>query len=547
MSASDFNSSASDLDPVAAEILRTMKQAMEQKHLELQQRNDRLDQQLILSEMKIQMLIEELRLERIKKYGKRSEKLSDLQLELLGYEPAVSSDEIEAESNRDPITETPAAPSNTVAEQQQKQRKPHPGRNPLPAHLPRVEQIIACTAAQCKCGKCGHETRVIGYEETEVLDMKPVEFFVTVLKREKRACARCIRNGVQTAPAVNRIQAKTLFSDAVTIDFVVRKYCDAMPLYRQQAMLKRDLDLDVALTTINDAVLRVGELLIPVVDAMQRDLHSGNYIQADETYVGVQTDEKKGENHTGYFWQYSAPGKGVVFDFRMTRAGEVPREVFKDYSGILQTDGYAAYEKDVGTERMIHACCLAHARIKFIEAVKVNTKAAIPELERVVVLMDSLFAIDREAREQKLSLADRHALRQERAPQIVSELYALLLGLKRSTKILPKSKVGVAVAYTLNRWHKLTLFLEHPVLELSTNWAENSMRPIAVGRKNWLHLGSEEAGTKIAAIFSIVESCRKLDVPIRQYLADILPGLAERSIQTLAELTPANYAAKIEK
>jgi hypothetical protein len=293
----------------------------------------------------------------------------------------------------------------------------------------------------------------------------------------------------------------------------------------------------------------VGELLIPVVDDMQRDLLVGNYIQADETYVGVQTEEKKGENHTAYFWQYSAPGKGVVFDFRMTRAGEVPREVFKDYSGILQTDGYAAYEKDVGTERMIHACCLAHARRKFIEAVKVNTKAKATnqELERVVVLMDSLFAIDREAREQRLSLADRHALRQERAPEIIRELYALLLDLKRSTKILPKSKVGVAVAYTLNRWHKLTVFMEHPIIELSTNWAENSMRPIAVGRKNWLHLGSKEAGPKIAAIFSIVESCRKLSIPIRQYLADVLPGLADRSIHSLAELAPAAYATKIEK
>ena len=549
MSTADSKTFPPDLDPVAIEILKTMKQSMEQKHLELQQKNDRLDQQLILSEMKIQLLMEELRLERIKKYGKRSEKLSDLQLELLGYEPAVSSDEIEAESNRDPITETPATASNTAAEQQQKQRKPHPGRNPLPAHLPRVEKIIPCTLSQCTCGKCGRTTHVIGYETAEVLDMKPVEFFVTVLKREKRACAHCIKNGVQTAPAVNRILAKTLFSDAVTIDFVVRKYCDAQPLYRQQAMLRRDLDLDVALTTINDAVLRVGELLIPVVDEMQRDLLSGDYIQADETYVGVQTEEKKGENHTGYFWQYSAPGKGVVFDFRMTRAGEVPREVFKEYSGILQTDGYAAYEKDVGTERMIHACCLAHARRKFIEAVKVNTKAKAtnPELERVVVLMDSLFAIDREAREQRLSLADRHAMRQERAPQIVSALYALLLDLKRSTKILPKSKLGMAVAYTLNRWHKLTLFLEYPVLELSTNWAENSMRHIAIGRRNWLHLGSEEAGPKIAAIFSIVESCRKLDIPIRQYLADILPGLAHRSIQTLAALTPATYAANRRK
>jgi hypothetical protein len=116
-----------------------------------------------------------------------------------------------------------------------------------------------------------------------------------------------------------------------------------------------------------------------------------------------------------------------------------------------------------------------------------------------------------------------------------------------SDLILPQSVEGKAIAYTLKRWTELTVFLEHPEVELSTNLAENSMRPIALGRRNWLHLGSKEAGPKIAAIFSIVESCRRLDVPIRKYLADVLPGLAERSIQSLAELSPAAYAAKIKK
>jgi hypothetical protein len=161
--------------------------------------------------------------------------------------------------------------------------------------------------------------------------------------------------------------------------------------------------------------------------------------------------------------------------------------------------------------------------------------------------MDDLFAIDRQAREQKLSLDDRHALRQERAPALLSELHALLSEMKTSGLILPQSIAGKAINYTLNRWVELTQFMNHPVIELSTNWAENSMRPIAIGRKNWLHLGSKEAGPKIAAIFSIVESCRKLDVPIRKYLADVLPGLADRSIHSLAELTPTAYAARMAK
>ena len=191
----------------------------------------------------------------------------------------------------------------------------------------------------------------------------------------------------------------------------------------------------------------------------------------------------------------------------------------------------------------------AHARRRFIDALKVQTQGHVADskVERAVALMDGLFAIDREAREQSLSLEDRHALRQERAPALLDELKALLLEMLASRAYLKKSVAGHAIAYTLKRWQKLTHFLEHPVIELSTNWAENSMRPIAIGRRNWLQIGSKEAGPKIAAIFSIMENCRKLGVPIRQYLADVLPGLADRSIQSLAELTPMAYAAKMTK
>jgi len=531
------------LDPVAAAIATQLEQ-LKQEMGQVIVAKDRI---IALSELKIQKLVEALRLERIKKYGKQSEKLSDLQLELLNHEPAVSSDEVAGEVERGPLPDAPE--NNKATDKQRRVRQNHPGRNELPEHLERVDRIVPCTPEQCTCGNCGGDTKFIGYEETEVLDMKPVEFFVTVLKREKRACATCIEQGVATAPAPVRIAPKSIFSDETIVSFLIGKYADSVPLYRQRAILLRDLGIDVALSTINDAVLRVGELLIPIVGLMARGLRAGIYIQADETPVGVQTPDKKGENHRAYFWQYSAPGKGVVFDFQMTRSKEVPKAFFKDYGGILHTDGYAAYEKDIGTKDMTHACCWSHARRKFIDALKVQTKAKATDrkLERVVVLMDGLFAIDREAREQKLSLDDRHALRQERAPAVLAELKALLLAMQSSGAILPKSIAGKAISYTLNRWEKLTRFMEHSVIELSTNWAENSMRPIAIGRRNWLHLGSKEAGPKIAAIFSIVESCRKLNVPIRKYLAEVLPGLADRSIQSLVELTPTAYAAKMEK
>ncbi len=229
----------------------------------------------------------------------------------------------------------------------------------------------------------------------------------------------------------------------------------------------------------------------------------------------------------------------MVFDFRMGREREGPKQFLGQFNGILQTDGYAAYDR-TGGPTMVHACCLAHARRKFVDALKVVPSDK--DSARIVALMDALFAIDRQAREEKMDHAQRHRMRKENAPALLAELRAQVLAAQKSA--LPKSLAGKAANYTLSLWNKLTLFLEHPELEMSNNLAENSMRPIAIGRRNWTHLGSADAGPKIAAIFSVVESCRRLGVPVRQYLADALPGLANRSIQTLAQITPAAYAAR---
>lgn len=511
---------------------RSRQVAEQQKQLASQQ------SELDYAQLKIRVLEERLRRQRIERYGKRSETLSDLQLELLDLEPGVSSDEVEAESQG----EAPAAGAEDHPQEREKSkpRRKHPGRNGLPSHLERVEEVIACTAGQCVCGRCGQQTTVIGYEETEVLDVRPAEYFVRVIKREKRACRQCEDQGVQTAAGPERILPKSVLSDNVIIDLIVNKYCDAKPLYRQQASIRRDAGLELALSTLDDAVLHAGELIMPIAGAMKRELLAGGYIQADETPVGVQTHDKRGRNHQGYLWQYGSPGQGVVFDFRMGRDRAGPKLFLGNFEGLLQTDGYKAYDK-VGGPGIVHAACLSHARRKHVDAVKVNAKDI--ESARVVALMDELFAIDRMAREKQMSHAERHALRLERTPAVLEELRSQLIAIQKTA--LPKSAAGQAANYTLSLWTKLTQFLKHPELELSNNLAENSMRPVSIGRRNWLHMGSKEAGPKIAAIFSVVESCRRLNIPIRRYLADILPGLANRSIQSLAELTPAAYAARI--
>ena len=174
----------------------------------------RKDQALALAEIKIKVLEERLRLDRIARYGKRSETLSDLQIQLLDLEPGVSSEEVEAESEREPLKAPPAQDNSSSS----KPRRKHPGRQELPSHLARVEQIVACTPEQCNCGNCGKQTTVIGYEETEVLDVRPAEYFVRVIKREKRACRSCEEQGVRTAPVPERIVAKSVLSDQAIIE-----------------------------------------------------------------------------------------------------------------------------------------------------------------------------------------------------------------------------------------------------------------------------------------------------------------------------------------
>jgi transposase len=310
---------------------------------------EQLQKQLQWAELRSQALEEQLRLERIAKYGPGSEKLNSTQLELLEWELGVSGDEVEAESKREPL---PTAESEN-------RRKRHPGRQTLSSELPRVERVIPSEAEQCSCQACGRETAVIGYEQSEQLDVKPAEYFVLVTKREKRVCRSCEEAGVITAPLPSRIIDKSLVSDQVIINTVIAKYSDHQPLYRQSVILERETGIEISRATMTGWVMRVGELLLPIAGAMGRELLAGSYIQADETPVDVQTHDKRGKNHRAYLWQYGQPGGSVVFDFRMGRNREGPKRFLGQFEGILQSDGYAAYEQ-VGGPKMVHASCWAH-------------------------------------------------------------------------------------------------------------------------------------------------------------------------------------------
>jgi len=511
------------LAPSDAEIIEQLKQQLDATTQQL----DVTSQRLQLSELRVQLLEDKLRLQRIAKYGPGSEKLTSQQLELLDLEPGISNLEVAAEGEREALPSTP-----------DKKKRKHPGRQTLPANLPRVERVIVCTAEQCVCGGCGQSTTVIGYEESEQLDVEPIKYFVLVTRREKRACKSCEQRGVMAAPLPPRIIEKSLVSDQVILDAIISKYSNHCPLYRQSVILQRDAGIDISRATIDGWVMRVGDLLMPVVAVMGNQLVGGTYIQADETPVDVQTRDGRSRNHPGYLWQYGTPGGAAIFEFRMGRGREGPMRFLENFAGILQTDAYAAYDR-VGGPKMVHAGCWAHSRRRFVEATKLNQQDVAST--RIVAQMAKLFAIDAQARDQSMDHTARHMLRKERAPLVLAELKAQIEAASRTA--LPSSPLGKASSYTLRLWDKLTRFLDYPELELSNNLAENSMRPVAIGRRNWTHIGHEKAGPRVAAILSIVETCRRLKIPVREYLTAILPGLANSSIQRLPELTPATWAA----
>jgi transposase len=448
-------------------------------------------------------------------------------LELLELEPGVSEAEVKAESERAQLR-LPL-----------KEPKQRPVRQGLPAELPRIEQLIACEPQDCLCGACGQQKVVIGYETAEQLDVEPAKYFVRVTKREKRACPHCPEQGVACAPLALRIIEKSLASDRLIIETIVNKYADYVPLYRQSVILERDSGVELSRATLCGWVMRVGELLRPVSQAMAEELLGGAYLQADETPVGVQMHDGRGQNHHAYLWQYSRPGGVVIFDFRLSRSREGPKQFLGPFNGILQTDGYSGYDR-VGGPRLIHAGCWAHARRYFFQALEAHNddRAALA----LVATIDELFGIDAQARELHLSLAERDQLRQQKARPILESIKSQIQAARSQT--LPKSALAKACNYTLTLWNRLTRFLDHPILELSTNAAENAIRPVALGRKNWIHFGSQEAGPRIAAILSIIETCRRLRIPIRNYLASILPGLADLPVKRVAELTPTAWAAR---
>jgi len=509
-----------------------LRQALKKAELE----NRRLQQVLADKERLLQLKDEQIRLLNFRIFGPKGEKLSPQQIQLLFQEVSVMAGEVEQEADR-PEAQKPVQLARAGAA-----RSNHPGREPLPEQLERREEILPCCPEDCRCAQCGAERPVIGYETREELAYEPAKFWVRVIKREKRGSHCLDEQGVATAPAPAQIVPKGKLSNEFIIEGLVRKFQLHLPVYRQCAALLEDFGIELSRKTLNDAILAAGQLLGPVVGALRLELLAGGYIQADETTMPCQTGERTGRNHRAFVWEFSRPGGIVVFEFQLGRGREGPRDFLKGFRGKLQSDGYSAYDK-LG-EGIVYVACATHVRRGFVDAAKVAPLDPVPT--EILTGFGQLYAVEKEAREGGLDPQARLALRQAKSVPIMSALKSRLTEVRQ--QIAPGSKLSQACNYALGQWSRLEEYLSDGNLECDNNNCEGSIRPLALGRKNWLHVGSPEAGQKLAAIASIVETCRRLDINLREYLLDVLPKLGEWPINRVGELTPTAWkAARLKK
>jgi hypothetical protein len=284
-------------------------------------------------------------------------------------------------------------------------------------------------------------------------------------------------------------------------------------------------------------------LLEPLYQALRLHILSATYLQCDETPIAVLDKQKKGDTHQGYHWVYYSPEqKLVLFDYQPGRGREGPAKLLKNYKGYLQTDGYIAYEQFEARKDIVLVGCMAHARRYFEHALDNDATRA----KKVLLWMQELYVVEREAREEKLSTQDRHLLRQEKSRAIMDQIGEWLV--EEHTKVLPKSAIGKAISYLVARYNKLSLYLEDGRLEIDNNLIENSIRPVALGRKNgpkmkfylrsYLFAGSHAGAQRTAMAYSLLGSCKLQGINVNEYLQDVLQTLPDQPINKLKELLP---------
>ena len=487
---------------------------------QLLEENTNLKSENRLLQEKVQCLMKKL-------FGRSSERLDPDQLEL-GLEELRELQE---------ALELAEAQAEQVEEPEEQRPSRRGKRKPLDARIPKDLPTETVVIEPEEVKENPQLWKKIGEERTELLDVTPTRFFRTIIIRPKYKKLGDRSVAPVVAPAPKQLVENSYASAGLIHHIILNKYCDHLPLYRQEQIFKQRFGVEISRKTMGGWMFLVSQWLSLIYEKLRDEIRSSGYIQADETYIRYQ-DPKKDHCPNGYLWAYHSPGTGVLFEWFPGRAAECLDPMLGGYAGLLQSDGYAGYTSWLNNKKhakekagIIHAACWAHARRKFVEV------PGHPVAEEVVRRIAKLYRIETKLRENPD--LDRAAYRKKYAAAHLAKIKDIL-DVERSRQ-LPQSAFGKAINYTLERWEPLNLYLEHGTLEIDNNLVENAIRPTAIGKKNFLFFGSPESGQTSAVIYSLIETCRKLDINPADYLREVLNALPTMKQAEATNWTPTRW------
>ncbi len=458
-------------------------------------------------------------------YGRKTERVDPNQGELdLGADPENTAKE---EASSAPETE-----KESESTRESKRR----GRKKLSKDLPRRRIVLEPEPEELVCERCECEKTRIGSDITEELEYEPAVIYVNEYERPKYACHRCEQGVVQAELPARPIE-KGRPGPGLLAHVVVSKYSEHLPLYRQETVFPRS-GVEISRRTLCDWVRAVADLGEPIVNFMKKEsVLTSKVIHSDDTRITVQDPNHPGGSRTGYLWVYGGDQEDLVYDFTPSRSRDGPLSFLGNYEGYLQADAYSGYDEVFKTGRVIEVGCWAHARRYFFEAVKTALEPATELLAQI----RRLYAVERAAKD--LDANTRRELRQEKSDPILKQVEETLEEI--AGRHLPKSPMGEAIGYARRQWRALTRYAEDGDLEIDNNASERALRMVAVGRKNWMFVGSDAGGHRAAILYSLIGTCKRIGIDPFAYLRDVIARVSTHPMRRIAELTPRGWKAEL--
>ena len=506
------------MDPIAKPDRFDMEPELREWVLGLVEQTERDAAVIKASDLKIQALTLELAYYKRIRFANKSEQFSPEQRELFQETWNTDSSAVAAEVEE------------LAGKQPGERRRTRAGRQPLPDHLPRIEHRHE--PESCSCGECGNALVKIGEDVSEQLDVEPARFFVHRHIRPQYACRQC--ETVKAEPVPPAIIDGGMAAPGLLTWVMISKFADHLPLYRLEQIAARQ-NLILSRSTLADWVGRTGVVLQPLVDRLRELLLKRAVLHADETPV-AQLDPGAGKTKKAYLWGYRSNDLDegppiIVFDYQAGRSGNHAAAFLDGWQGHLMVDDYAGYKALFGKGGIVELACWAHARRKFFELHASNSSPVAAEaLNRI----GKLYGIEEAGKDQ--STGDRKVLREEQAVPLLKELHAWLWETRKS--VAEGSGTAKAIDYSLRRWDALVRHAESGHLPIDNNPVENSIRPIAIGKKNWLFAGSERAGRRAAAIQSLIGTAKLNGLDPHEWLKDTLEKLPAWPNSRIDELLP---------